>query len=127
MLAEEMQLVLPPPPHFSVPIGLLAGENNFLVPYTMDGDKSKDGSTTTWPLSEGSRVQICYGPGAGLVGTMGHMTHEGDYLVEFPRIVGYKDEWVIRRDLKKHTGKDPRAPRCYVLGGWWVESAVNGL
>ncbi len=52
---------------------------------------------------------------------------ENDILVSFPRIVGHNDEGIVERDRKKYPDEDPRAPRVYVMGKWWIESACNGL
>jgi hypothetical protein len=104
------------------------GENVFSVPYDAStAERSTDASRVVWDLEKGSHVQIKYGPAAGFRGVVTGKSRQGHYHVEFPRIVGHNDEWVLRRDRRKYPDEDPRAPRRYTLGSWWVQSAVMGL
>ena len=132
LLAEELALEVEPagvPYAPSVTPEHLVRPDVFLIPYGVDGERNIDASPirAQWDLSEGSSVRIVYGPAEGFRGTMKGKTNSGNYLVEFPRIVAHEDEWLLRRDLKRYPNEDPRAPRIYELGSWWVESAVLGL
>jgi hypothetical protein len=102
--------------------------DTFSIPYDAStGEKSTDGSRVEWNLRKGTSVEIKYGPATGFRGIMKGKTSQGHYQVEFPRILGYKDEWVLRRDAKRYPNEDPQAPRIYTMGSWWVQSAVQGL
>ena len=105
-------------------------EDVFLVPYDLSSSEKKaadDSRRVEWDLREGAAAEIKYGPAAGFRGVMLGKDRQGHYEVEFPRIVGHKDEWLLRRDQRRHPDQDPRGRRIYTLGSWWVQAAVQGL
>ena len=131
MLAEHMKLQLQPAGGIYSPRvspSSSPAPHVFRVPYdAVTGERSSDNSCLLWDLTVGSRLKIVYGPGDGFIGTVLRVNGQGHYIIEFPRIVAHNDEWLIRRTLKKWPNEDPRAPREYTMGCWWVESAVKGL
>lgn len=131
MLAEHMKLDVLPAGKIYVPDYPLSASPThhvFRVPYNaVTGERSVDDSSFLWDLNVGKKIKIVYGPGDGFVGTMMGVDERGNYIVEFPRLVAHKDEWLIERSLDEYPDRDPRAPEEYVMGPWWVESAVKGL
>jgi hypothetical protein len=137
MLAEHMELQVDPmdSPLYSptLPADSIIQDDVFRIPYDPDtgekvpADAQGDPSLLmTWNLRVGSQLEIKYGPAAGHRGEVVGRTAHGHYLVRFPRIVGHNDEWLLRRDKKKYPDEDPRAPRVYTMGCWWVEAAAKG-
>lgn len=78
------------------------------------GKLHKDSSKwQVWDLRVGASVTVTSGPGSGYVGEIIGKNSEGHYRVRLP----------LQREGHADQGK---ALRTYILGKWWVETAVTG-
>mmetsp|Transcript_2729 Transcript_2729/g.7521 ORF Transcript_2729/g.7521 Transcript_2729/m.7521 type:complete len:573 (-) Transcript_2729:63-1781(-) len=122
LLAWEMQLSNVGPAGESVravlPAQAVVGPHRYRVPYHTTGAGRKkaggEGRAETWDLRPGRKVRVTSGPGKGFTGEVVGQRGDGHYRIALP---------VIREGDPKH-GK---GLVHYLLGEWWVHSAVNGL
>ena len=96
------------------PKDAIAGPDIFRVPYNQDGMKEKKGGKgTLWNLGNNSKVMLTDGPGKGYKGIIVGKNPAGHYRVRLP----------ITREGHIMQGK---GNQMYLLGSWFVQSAVNG-
>ena len=99
-----------------VPKEAQAGPDLFRVPYTKEGNlikgKKKD-QGILWNLAKDAKVQLTAGPGTGYKGVVLGKNAAGHYRVRLP----------ITREGHVMQGK---GNQIYLLGSWFVQSAVNG-
>merc|ERR1719461_2055889 len=113
LLARELNLTIPGPKVYvpQIPPEFIHGPDQFIVPYDTDGNLSED-VRTIWDLRDGQKMIVNGGPGDGFKGKMKEKSN-GHYRICTAMI----------REGDRNHGKG----FCnYVLGNWWVETAVNG-
>lgn len=116
MLAKEMRLHVKPQSLYvpNVPLKYIVEPDVYRVPYDSNGKITKDSSKMqVWDLRKGAEVRITEGPGIGYVGVVTGKRVDGHYRVTLP----------LQRQGHKDQGK---VWSVYVLGSWWLETAVNG-
>ena len=116
LLAKEMSLHVRPQKMYVpvVPKECVVETDVFRVPYDSNGEFTKDKSKwQLWDLRKGSEVRVTEGPGKGYVGVVTGKRSDGQYRITLP----------LQREGHKDNGK---VWSVYVLGSWWLETAVNG-
>jgi NAD-dependent SIR2 family protein deacetylase len=116
MLAKEMSLHVRPQTIYVpvVPKECVVEPDVYRVPYDSNGRLTKDKSKwQVWDLRKGSEVKITGGPGIGYVGVITGKRPDGQFRVTLP----------LQRQGHMDQGK---VWSVYVLGSWWLETAVNG-
>lgn len=116
LLAKEMNLHVRPQKMYVpvVPKECVVETDVFRVPYDSNGEFTKDKSKwQLWDLRKGSEVRVTEGPGKGYVGVVTGKRSDGQYRITLP----------LQREGHKDNGK---VWSVYVLGSWWLETAVNG-
>mmetsp|Transcript_14917 Transcript_14917/g.19261 ORF Transcript_14917/g.19261 Transcript_14917/m.19261 type:complete len:221 (+) Transcript_14917:643-1305(+) len=113
LLAKEMGLTIDTHMYEpNVPKELIVRPDVFIVPYDENGNLSKN-TKTHWNLMKGAKIKVTDGPGTGYEGIVSGKNEDGHYICTLPN----------QREGSISQGK---VLSKYMLGSWWVESAING-
>jgi len=117
LLAEELKMKIPEYSPYvpDIPKEAIVEPDVFRVPYDADGNLTKNKSDwVIWDLREGQKMFVNGGPGDGFKGKMNNKGFLGHYRITTPN---------IREGCLSHGKGFVR----FVVGSWWVETAVKGL